>query len=236
MISICICDDDVNDTKHYIELMQSITKNISITNFSSGKSLLFNCDKNNINQFDIIFMDVEMEEINGIETMKIMRKLGYSGELIYLTTIQDYVFDSFDTAPLNYLLKFDSPDKFKTVFETALASIYKKNISIFTFNSKTIQYNIKISEIVYLESKGRKLFLHMQDSQVYNCYMKLPNALKQLQNNHFIRIHNSFAINSFYIIGVKNNVVYLQDNIELPISRTFAKNVKSSINEIFKHL
>ncbi|MEG1432950.1 LytR/AlgR family response regulator transcription factor [Eubacterium sp.] len=234
MINLCICDDNKNDVNKLKALINKAEtpERIHIKVFESGESLLFHCDED-INFFSIIFMDIEMNKLNGIQTMIKMRKKGYVGDLIYLTSFKEYVFDSFDTMPINYFLKWDNIDeKLIEILSTAFQNISLRKKIYISITTKKSQILILKKEIMYIESDKRKVLFHLINKRLYDCYAKLGEIHEMLSDDIFIRIHKSYIVNFDYIKGIEDNTMILNDDTRLPISRMYIQSVKKTIADL----
>lgn len=232
MLNICICDDEEKDICYCRDLILSIMdkEEVNISSFNSGESLLFNIEEE-INIFDVIFMDIEMKKLNGINAMKLLREKGYTGDVVYLTSISDYVFDSFETNPVNYLLKNEKDiDKFKKVLDIVIKNSQKREDDYIIISKNNNQYKLNKREIVFIESKGRKIYIHMENGQIHDCYMKLSEVMDYLGEYVFVRVHRSFIINYTFIIKLKNNLVILKNNLEIPIGRSYIREIQNYIS------
>ncbi len=115
MTNIILCDDNSSLLEKYKNILHDLSQkhdfDIMITTFFSGEHLLFHL-ADDPNQADIIFMDILMQDLNGIDTAKRLRMLGCHSEIIFLSSSAEFVFESFDVAPLQYIIK-DSESELK---------------------------------------------------------------------------------------------------------------------------
>lgn len=232
MINICLCDDDSASVDYYKDVIMKspIGKNINITDFRSGESLLFNAEEQ-LDEIDIIIIDIQMGELNGIDTVKALRKLGFTGEVIYLTTITDFVYESFETKAFHYLLKNPNcNNKFLEILKSAINLVKeKKNDYLLLQNPHKIKKILK-SEIIYIESQGRKIYLYTNDGEIHEYYKKITDMVDEIDNKSFIRVHKSFIVNFEYVSGMDRQSVYLQDGMSLPMGRGYVTDVKDKLS------
>lgn len=149
MIRICIYDDNEDDIEYFKNMIfhELNPEEVKLSVYRCGEALLFN-SHSNISIFDIIFMDVEMSHINGIQTARKMRKIEYGGDIVYLTAVSDYVFDSFDTRPLNYPVKQSKHvDKLKQVLQTAVKNAQRRNECYMSISNNGETYRINKNQI-----------------------------------------------------------------------------------------
>lgn len=135
MVTIFLCDDDEAILGSYSNKLKNLAEKngieIKLNFFKSGESLLFYLFEST-EKADIIYMDIIMGDLNGIETAKKIREIGCRAEIIFLTETEDYVYDAYDISPVHYLLKIKtSEEKFEEVFLRAIKRTEKKAKEIF---------------------------------------------------------------------------------------------------------
>lgn len=234
MLSICLCDDDINVIDSYLDKISELANRnnhaFKIETFRSGESLLFELE-DDPNRFNIIIIDIIMKNINGIETAEILRNYGYNGIIIFLTSSKEFALDSFKVEPLNYILKDDSDERFNDIFLKAAIQVYKgynKNIII---SSKPKNKIINLDTIVYMESINRKVILHniSGESETVNCIFK--ELYGKVKDYGFIRCHKSYIVNLKYIQTFNKLECQLQREIVVPIGRKYSKNFRNMLLE-----
>ncbi|MFA9392018.1 MAG: LytR/AlgR family response regulator transcription factor [Prolixibacteraceae bacterium] len=182
------------------------------------------------NPADLIFLDIEMPEIDGISFLKMLKN---TPGVIFTTAYRNYAVDAFDMDVIDYLLKPISFDR----FVSAINKYYErtnKNLTIHTefikdavnfLNVKADRktYKIDISSIQYIESLKDYVRIVCPDESIVS-HDSLSNLESFLNKFGFIRIHNSFLVATDKIKSFDAESVFLE-NKELPISRTYKKSV-----------
>ncbi|SQI05409.1 LytR/AlgR family response regulator transcription factor [Clostridium perfringens] len=234
MLNICLCDDDENVLEYYTNKINELSdKNnfmFTIETFTSGESLIFELE-DNPNRFNIIIADIIMKNINGIEATKILRRNGYNGIIIFLTSSKDFALDSFSVEPLNYILKNDDYDKFNNVFLKAAEQVNKisnKNLVVYYKRQKKI---INLDSIIYIESLNKKVILHKTsgDSEKINYIFK--ELYEKIKKHGFIRCHKSYIVNAKYVQTFNKIECKLQKGIVVPIGRKYSKDFRNDFLE-----
>ena len=174
---------------------------------------------------DILIMDINLKDGNGIETVKHLQKLHPKLKVIYLTGIINYATAIFETNPAYFLVKPINENNLSDAITKVSKEIeFDKSDSIVvkTNGSEIILYR---REIMYVESQGRKLVLYMANGKKSEIYEKMDVIQEQLGAS-FIRSHKSFLINMKYITERTNKEFYLSDGKVLPISKPNLKDAK----------
>ena len=174
---------------------------------------------------DILIMDINLQDGNGIETVKHLQKLHPKLKVIYLTGIINYATAIFETNPAYFLVKPSNENNLSDAITKVSKEIeFDKSDSIVikTSGSEIILYR---REIMYVESQGRKLVLYMADGKKSEIYEKM-DVIQEKLGASFIRSHKSFLINMKYITERTNKEFYLSDGKVLPISKPNLKDAK----------
>ncbi|MDO4623552.1 MAG: LytTR family DNA-binding domain-containing protein [Eubacteriales bacterium] len=218
VFQIAICDDEVEIGK-LIEkkiLEYSVRYGIEyrIQIFRSGRELLDNINGNT----DILFLDVEMPGLNGIETAVELRKRDQEIKIVYLSGFREYVFESFKVQAFRYLLKPLKDSDFKEVMDELCKPEETSQYLSYTFGSE--HYSINFKDILYIEGMRGKIFIHCADA-VYRWRGALSVLYDEmnLREYHLFLIHQSYVINMDKIIRYNSKEVVLEGNLEIPISK-----------------
>lgn len=234
MLNICLCDDEINVLNYYSNIIDEVLSENSyafrIDTFISGESLIFELEENP-NKFNIIIIDILMRNINGIETAKVLRKYGYNGVIIFLTSSKEFALDSFKVEPLNYILKNDNDDRFNNILLKAVELVYSNSNKNIIISSKYQNKFINLDKIIYMESLNKKVILHKicGEAEEVNCIFK--DIYNKVKDHGFIRCHKSFIINIKYVNSFNNIECILQKDIIIPIGRKYYKYFKKIILE-----
>ncbi|MCX7771757.1 MAG: LytTR family DNA-binding domain-containing protein [Clostridia bacterium] len=220
---IAVCDDE----KVYTDLVLKFIRNciadyedeiseIDMETFSSGEQLVEACSQGK--KFDLIFLDIKMTGMNGFEAARFIRGYDDKTIIIFITSLVDYVFGSFEFKPFWYLIKPVTEEKFKHVFLKALGEIKNdRNRKYSFFTRENGLENIEINKIMYLESLLRRIIIYTSTNQ-FTYYASITAEEEKLKKYDFIRIHKSYLVNMLYIQRINKNNVVLKNGVVLPLS------------------
>lgn len=231
MIRVAICDDDIDicndleDLLHKYNVKSKIKFDIDV--FYNAESLLDYISKEN--NFNIIFLDIQMEGISGIEAGSIIKKnpLDIFPLIIYISSHQGYALELFDQRPFNFILKPLDDEKVLNEFITALEYI-NNNTSLYKFKFNGQYHQVQIGEIIYFESIKRKINI-VTANKTYEFYGKMEEIACQISNADFIPIHRSFFINYNHVRRFTYETIQMSNDITLPISQNKRKSVRSML-------
>ena len=217
MIKIAVCDDEkymAEDIRKAVyNFFNSKNREVIIKVFHKGSSLLESCDK-----FDIYFLDIQMEGLNGIETAKKLRERKCRGYIIFITILKEAVYSSFEAEPFSYLLKPLNNYEFTKVMERLYKKLLNSQNEKLCVKKKNEITLIDFDEIVYCEIINRKIKLYLLNGEVIEYYEKM-DALENKLDESFFKCHRSYLINLAYLSRFDNKTAYMKNNSEIPISR-----------------
>ena len=218
MIKFAICDDEPLMAQelagHLADYMkENLITAYSVSSFSDGRALL-----DAIDRFDVIFLDIQMEQPDGMETAKLLRRRGDHSLLVFVTVLKELVFDAFQVEAYDYLLKPLDRARFKQTMERVLRSLDRKTAEDIVIQRGTGCEVVLLSDIVYCEVLGRKIYLHKHDGTVSDYYDKLED-LERRVDGRFFKCHRSFLVNLDYVRGCQDGQVLLAQGERIPASR-----------------
>lgn len=233
MIQIAVCDDE----KHFQHSVKEIISlymcnkelEYNIDTFSSGKQLI--SLKNEERQYDIIFLDIYMDEIDGIETAKIIRESNKNVFLVFVTAHLDYSLEGYKVNAIRYLLK-DNANFQDAIYECLDAIIQERNSNKVNLKFDFIEgyLSVQVDNIIFIESHLHKVkFTILRDKICkYTMYSTLNQVEEMLANYSFIRVHQSYLVNLKYITRVLNYRALITTGLEVPIPKPRYRAVKNS--------
>ena len=224
MINIAVCDDEKCMSEKIEKMAEDFFRkkntDISVVEYSSGEELL----KSN-ERIDILFLDIGMRGMDGIETARMLRAQGYNGFLIFITVLKEMVFQSFEVQPFDYLVKPVQREHFEKTMDRLFLSMQdrlspeKVNLLVQRGCESNI---ISFQDIICCEIIDRKVYLHLVSGEVIDYYDRIENLEKKL-DGRFFRCHRSYLINLNHLKSYRNNTAYMADGEEIPVSRLRSK-------------
>lgn len=233
MINIAICDNNKYITGFTERLLETIANeqgiSIDCNVYFDGASLITAIKEQQM-FYDLIYMDIEMNKINGIQAAKLIREMEMPTLIVYLSGHEEYMKELFCTEPFRFLQKPINTVEFRKVFLAACNKIRKKE-GYFSFNYNKVFYKIPFNRITYFESHSRTIFIHVSEhfgATTYKFYGKMNYVDNRIStiNNRFLRIHQSFLINFDYVKSISFTEAIMMDGRHLQISENRRKNIQ----------
>ncbi|WP_195948295.1 LytR/AlgR family response regulator transcription factor [Paraclostridium bifermentans] len=222
MLRIAVCEDCSTHRNLLINYIDKVLTNqdYKIYSFASGEDLLKNYPK----KLDILLLDIQMKNINGIDSAKEIRKFDDKVEIIFITALREYAIQGYEVRAYRYLIK---PVKYEDLSKNIqeCKNILKKrtNECIFIKCNKAV-VRIPICDVEYIEKISRDIVVHTYTKK-YISRMNIGEIEEKLEKHNFFRCHTGYLINLESIRTVTSNEVVL-DTITLPVSRPKMKKLK----------
>lgn len=233
MIHIAICDDEKYMSDHIRTLVSDFfskkNREISLRMFSSGEELL-----NYNGQIDILFLDIQMKDMDGMETARKLRADKFRGFLVFITVLKEMVFQSFEVQAYDYLVKPVDDKQFEKTMERLYASIRSADENNLLVQKGYESHIIRKDEIVFCEIIDRKIYLNLASGEVLDYYERIENLETKL-DSHFFRCHRSYLINLEHLKGYRNGTAYMDNGREVPVSRLRGKEFSSVVLQYMKN-
>lgn len=222
--NIAILEDIESQSKNLIHLLTEWGKLhnhiIDTVIFSSSVDFI---EKVDFQKYTICFLDIslEEEETSGLDVAKKLRARHYTGELIFLTSYREYVFEGYNVNAFNFLLKPLSLELLTPVMN-ALAEKYSDHY--YTIKSSTNYINIPYHDIIAISASLHDITI-TTTKEIYQDHIGLNTIARHLPAQ-FVQCHRSSIINMMHIQKLESNKVYLTGNLTQTIGRTYLKEVR----------
>lgn len=226
MIKVVICEDQLNQQKLLEEYLNDILKNCTevyeILTYKSGEDLLNNYPKD----VDIFLLDIQMGSITGMDVARKIREIDKkSVEIIFTTSLIEYIQEGYEVRAYRYLLKPIKYEDLKTHIVSCIREIEEMD-KYLVINNKSDIKRIKHSQIIYIEIQKKDMTIHTISGD-YLIKASMDKIEKEIDNVKFYRCHKSFLINLEYVDSLKQYSAILENGEEVPISRHRFKDTKN---------
>jgi len=234
MLEIAICDDErvaAADIEKMTEEMADMTATgVNTEVFYDGSTLVDYIQKGK--RYDIIYLDIEMFNQNGVEAAREIRKMDARALIIYITGHESFAKDAFEVSAFRFITKPIDRDIFRKYFLDAKREILG-HMKYFRYQYNKISYRLPIDEIMYFQSEKRITYI-VTAAGSRKCYEKLNDIEKRLVESgiSFYRTNQSFLVNPQYVCTYVYDFMKLWDGTILAVSENRRKDVNKLFCEI----
>lgn len=203
---VAICDERESCTG-LRNLIRKQKADCEVRCFYTGRQLLEARER-----FDIVILDIRMEDMSGLEVARALRIKREDTVLIFVTALKEYVSEAFDLAAFHYLLKPVPEERFCKVFESACKEVQRleglKGEQLF-FQTKSRSFTVHKEEILYVESRKRKVDIHTV-GECFTVYATMRHMEEELGED-FYRCHRGYLVNMAYVKEYETDAIVLKN-------------------------
>lgn len=228
-MNIAVCDDMEYISRKIKNILQKENAKMKIDCFSNGCDLINSMQNTG---YDIVYLDIEMPDLNGIKTAEKLQKINHSVIIIFVSSYSCYITSAFRINAFQFLLKDDLSER-DVIFEYYRAlGRYNKEHYKYKINQKTGVSYFGIDNIAYIESANRHLYAHFSDDSAIEFRGKLDKEEQKLDAYNFVRVHESFLVNVCFVTTVKSDRLIVDTKAQklIPVSRKYKENLLNTYN------
>ena len=229
MLSVAVCDDEVieccNMARKIKDILEEMKIPCIIRQFRSGSELL-----QALESFDIVFLDIIMQDLDGMKTAQIFRERTSDKILIFLSSSKKYVFEAYEVEAFQYLLKPVDDRKLKRVLQKAVLKTEKRSQEFIIVSRERQKKKLFLDDIYYFEIKGRMVDVHGAEG-IFSYYEQIRELENKLQDKGFFRCHKSYLINLKYVAGYNRQEAFLENGENIVIAK---RRYDQFVREVFK--
>ena len=224
-MKIAICDDEKRIRDMLSDAVREVSPDVEIESFAdAGPVLAKSYDA------DILFLDIQMPGIDGMKAARIIRGIGKKTVIVFVTALEEQVFNAFDVGAFQYIVKPFDHKRIKEVIRKAISQaeeqkLIEKTIAekendttrFITVKSGGVNTRVIIAEIVYAEIFDRRIVLHMENRDTIEFYGRI-SELENLLGNDFFRVHRAYLINLAFVRSYDSKTVNVHGE-EISVAR-----------------
>lgn len=233
MVKIAVCDDEKQICTKMVAIVKEyfadIGRPVWVAEFESGSALL----KSNI-RFDAIFLDIDMPELNGIETAKKLRNWDVNSKIIYITNYSKYKSSAYKVHAFDYVEK---PVRENTIFHVLKEVVYYLDNATekqkYAFTTEEGVVTLELDDIYYFEYMLRRVVINTSQGK-YTAAYSLKELYKKFNKNNFESPHKSFIINMLHIKYIKGFDIFMENGVTIPLAQKRAVEFKRKFNDFLQ--
>jgi len=238
VFNIALCDDDKTFASLFKDFLNRQIQALKGNSFEykigvcvdNGKELLEYLKENKV---DVLFLDIDMPEMNGFEIAKIVSREYTDTLIVFMSAYDNFVYESFDYLPFAYLRKEKISDELQKVINRIRDRLLEKTRYI-TLVSSNKEIKIDLNDILYFESVKNYYVVQLASGEKYSCRGTITKLENEVGSMGFFRTHSAFLVNLEYVDRVSNEGFVIIDGYEIPVAQKRAKEFKRAFLEYIR--
>lgn len=236
MINIAVCDDQPIHLRKIMKMVRDtclykIPEKMDYRSYDGFYSAEKVISFLKTNKIDILFLDIEMEGMNGFELAGLLKKEFPDIIIIFVSAYENYVYNSFEYSPFRFIRKTRIEEELEPALVAAVDSLMSLNKKI-ELKTTDGTFETRVADIIYFESNKNYLTVHLIGNKSYSIRNTVTGISKELQSDDFFKIHQAYVINLANVKRISGyaEVLMCNDKI-LPISSRNAQSFKKAYME-----
>lgn len=232
-IKLAVCDDDIKICSHIENILINILSHkfleYDIDVFYSGEAL---CEEMERTKYDLVFLDIELPKMNGVEIGKYIRETKNDNitQIVYISSKQEYAMELFKVRPIDFLVKPVDEEQIENVIDVYI-NLNSGKEDIFHYKKGYSCHKVEIFKIMYFVRNNRKVSMFTADGEE-TFYESLESVYERVKNYGFLFIHKSYIVNYRFIQIIRYDHVVMTDNEEFPISQSRRKIIRDMYSRL----
>jgi len=223
-MKIAIVEDDENYAKKIIEYINEWAQGkdifVEIFSYISAESFWEVWTENE--DFDILFLDIKLDKMNGIELARLIRKTNGNVAIVFITIMKEYTLQGYTVSAMNFLLKPANKEECFDCLNKILQNNTAKKYYLLNDAEKVVK--LPMTDIIYIKMDSHTATI-ITKSKEYWCRKTTAQILKELDDNLFVKCHKSYIINIRHVQSISKSWVLMSNSVKIPLSRDIAEEI-----------
>lgn len=234
-MQIVICDDlkEARDAlrEHIHAFSLSVVLDYVIEDYENAESLLAAVRRGKVHP-NILFMDIYMDGMSGMDAVKLLIAEGFSGSVIFTTTSESHSIESYKIMADGYLLKPYTREDFNRNFERAVRN-YTESFKTISFLCDRLEFRIFLKDLEFVESARRNSLLHTKTQTLRTSKSVAAFAEELAVENCFLHCHRSYIVNLNFVAKVEDDHLRMKNGDKVPFTIRNKKAIKKAVSDYF---
>lgn len=182
-------------------------------------------------QYHIVFSDIELGKMNGIALAKVLKEKCPEIYVIFLTAHSEYAVDSYKLDAYQYILKEDMEERLPIILRSVLNKIEREQTRFRILIKEDCKEKVYYKDIIYImKAKAAKYVRYITQNGDYRERNTLKMVIKELNDDNFLQVDRGCIVNIKHIYKIKGNMIFMDNGVQIPISRGNLTRAKKEIN------
>ncbi|MBQ8092956.1 MAG: response regulator transcription factor [Clostridia bacterium] len=223
MILVAVVDDDPKDASSLISHIENYFSSNQIPflihPFRDGLDFIRSTENH-----DIVFMDIRMGSLDGLDTARFMRKINKDSILIFVTNMGQFAIKGYEVDALDFIIKPATMANITYVLDKAMRRLHDNSNTILPIRTSEGTVSLPANDILYVEVLDHNLIYHMSDGRIYTVRGRLSDIAKKLDERNFVMCNRSFIVNLRHVSSIASDTLTIGSTL-ISISKSHRKDL-----------
>lgn len=233
LLRIAVCDDEPLAVDYIVTHVQQWADQnqcaLKVSTYSSAEQFLFAYESDK--DYDVLFLDIQMQQMNGIELAHLVRKQDERIQIVFITALADYIAEGYELSALHYLVKPVSRDKLYAIMNRVMQNSNKSEAYLLLTVDQSVM-RVPINSIMFAEAFAHYIVITTKNG-TYQVRENISSLVEKLRDD-FIRPHRSYLVNLRYIYRISKTEMILDDKSVIPLSRYNYQKVNQAFIQYYR--
>lgn len=232
-LNIAVCDDDEIVCEAICNRISKILTDCGINVVSDkyvSPSLLYKNINGGSRKYDLVFLDIDMPKVSGIDLAKALRKIEKPIDIVFVSNREDKVFDTFTVRPFGFIRKNNFSHDLKDTLRSYInMKVINDSFIVLKTTNNSVTRNVRVADIVYIESFRYKQYVYMADGEQIDIHMTMKELESKLEEFDIVRAYQGYLVNLKYVKRIERAGIVLnyKDGVTINISRDKVQELKA---------
>lgn len=228
MIKIAICDDENKFVVELETLIRQYSEELGIAictvTYSDGAELTQNYPMD----IDLIFLDIQMANVCGLQAADTIRKMDAKVSIIFLTSMAQYALEGYKYNAANFIIKPIKYVRLKAELDRWLSHFTQEEKEYILISNNAGKHKVFLNMLQYIETSNRNLMVHTEGESLID-YRKMKDLESELPEAAFVRCHSGYLVNLFFVKRIEKLEIELTTGEKIPVSQPKRKYVMARL-------
>lgn len=235
MLHIAICEDEEVQIQYTKKLLSQWSEQakckLQIDSYQNAEQFLFSVE--NSFDYDVLLLDIQMSEINGMELARRIRNTNKLVQIVFITGLPEYALEGYEVGAVRYLLKPIKEAELYQVMNLLYEECVKKIEDYYILTWKGTTIKVPFSDILYVEANGHYLNLHTEQED-YEWKATLSSVVQTFEEHGFFLLRRGLYVNLSQIVQIGKDSCTLDNDEVLPVSKSRYKELNDAFIQFYR--
>jgi len=224
---IAVCDDDRMFLEKMEHQIRKVMEEVEVVSYQRAVDFLYDLQEGR--DADLLFADVEMPDLNGMDLVKKAKEVSPYLLVVLVSDYTEYAVDGYELSVFRFIPKTQLEERLETVLADAVKEVNLQKDRYLVVEKRDSVEKIAVRDIAYMEKVGKNSVMHLRNGSTVSVRMAVSLMNEMIPSEDFVFVDRGLAVNLAYVQNLTDGIVILEDGTRIPVSRSRQKNLRERI-------